>query len=72
MFLTCWFWDNNHLQPFKHKSFIKVFLYISKSLETYFIQNYFHSNPKNTNKTKTKTKTGKIFDLKPDSLIEKY
>ena len=46
-FLTRWFWDNNHLQPFKCKIFIKVFQSILKSMKTFLIQNYFYSNAKN-------------------------
>ena len=44
--LTRWFWDNNHLQPFKYKIFIKVFQCILKLKKTFLIQNYFYSNAK--------------------------
>ena len=42
--LTRWFWDNNHLQLFKCKIFIKVFQSMLKSLQT--IRNYLYSNAK--------------------------
>ena len=39
-------WDNNHLQPFKYKIFLKGFQCILKSVKTFLFQNYFYSNAK--------------------------
>ena len=47
LFLTRWFWDSNHLQPFKYKIFITVFQCILKLKKNFLIQNYFYSNVKN-------------------------
>ena len=52
-FLTCWFWEHNHLQPFKYKIFIKLFQGILKSIKTFLIQNDFCSNAQ---KRRIKTK----------------
>ena len=45
-FLTCWFWDNNQLEPFQYKNFNKLFQCILKPLETFLIRNCFYSETK--------------------------
>ena len=62
-FFAHWFWDSNHLQPFKYKIFNKVL----QLLETFLFQNMSIVMPK-----KYKKKTGTNFDLITDFLIEKY
>ena len=55
-FVTHWFYENNHLELFKHKIFIKVFQYILKSLETFYLETIYIVIAKNTNKQKNKTR----------------
>ena len=52
-----------------YKTFIKVFQYILKSIETVLIQNYFFNNTKKSNKTK---KTGKMLILEQMPKLKNY